>query len=179
VSFSIVHLSDPHFGGVADLELIEGVETLVPDLEPRVIVVAGDLSQRARHGEFQAARQFVRELERTAPDVARVTRDAYANAPSISIDYALMEKASRVVAVRGEFGWSDVGSWAAVARLSKQGSARLIAEEASNIFAVATSGRPVMAIGVDNIAIVEADEGILVLDLEKAELLSKVVKRLG
>jgi len=67
VSFSIVHLSDPHFGGVADLELIEGVETLVPDLEPRVIVVAGDLSQRARHGEFQAARQFVRELERTAP----------------------------------------------------------------------------------------------------------------
>ena len=67
MSFSIVHLSDPHFGGVADLELIEGVEALVPDLEPRVIVVAGDLSQRARHGEFQAARHFVRELERTAP----------------------------------------------------------------------------------------------------------------
>jgi 3',5'-cyclic AMP phosphodiesterase CpdA len=56
-----------HFGGVADLELIEGVQALVPDLEPRVIVVAGDLSQRARHGEFQAARLFVRELERTAP----------------------------------------------------------------------------------------------------------------
>lgn len=67
MSFSIVHLADPHFGGVADLGLIEGVEALVPDLEPRVIVIAGDLSQRARHGEFQAARAFVRELERTAP----------------------------------------------------------------------------------------------------------------
>jgi 3',5'-cyclic AMP phosphodiesterase CpdA len=67
VSFSIVHLSDPHFGGVADPALIEGVEALVPDLEPRVIVISGDLSQRARHGEFQAARAFVRELERTAP----------------------------------------------------------------------------------------------------------------
>ncbi len=67
MSFSIVHLGDPHFGGVADLAHIEGVEALVPDLEPRVIVVAGDLSQRARHGEFQAARGFVRELERTAP----------------------------------------------------------------------------------------------------------------
>jgi 3',5'-cyclic AMP phosphodiesterase CpdA len=67
MSFSIVHLSDPHFGGVADPALIEGVEALVPDLEPRLIVVAGDLSQRARHGEFQAARGFVRELERTAP----------------------------------------------------------------------------------------------------------------
>jgi 3',5'-cyclic AMP phosphodiesterase CpdA len=67
VTFSIVHLGDPHFGGVADLALIEGVEALVPDLEPRLIVVAGDLSQRARHGEFQAARAWVRELERTAP----------------------------------------------------------------------------------------------------------------
>jgi 3',5'-cyclic AMP phosphodiesterase CpdA len=67
MSFSIVHLADPHFGGFANLELIEGVEALVPDLEPRVIVVAGDLSQRARHGEFQAARQFVHELEQTAP----------------------------------------------------------------------------------------------------------------
>jgi len=67
MSFSIVHLSDPHFGGVADPALIEGVEALVPDLEPRVIVISGDLSQRARHGEFQAARGFVRELERTAP----------------------------------------------------------------------------------------------------------------
>lgn len=67
MSFSIVHLGDPHFGGVADLAHIEGVEALVPDLEPRVIVVAGDLTQRARHGEFQAARALVRELERTAP----------------------------------------------------------------------------------------------------------------
>ncbi|MBI3082482.1 MAG: metallophosphoesterase [Gemmatimonadetes bacterium] len=67
MSFSIVHLADPHFGGLADLAHIEGVEALVPDLEPRVIVVAGDLSQRARHGELQAARAFVRELERTAP----------------------------------------------------------------------------------------------------------------
>lgn len=67
MSFSIVHLADPHFGGVADLAHVYGVEALVPDLEPRVIVVAGDLSQRARHGEFQAARAFVRELERTAP----------------------------------------------------------------------------------------------------------------
>jgi 3',5'-cyclic AMP phosphodiesterase CpdA len=67
VGFSIVHLSDPHFGVDADLKLIEGVEALVPDLEPRLIVLAGDLSQRARHGEFQAARQFVHELEHTAP----------------------------------------------------------------------------------------------------------------
>lgn len=67
MSFQIVHLSDIHFGGVADLRQLQAVEELVPDLDPRIIVLSGDLTQRARHGEFQAARAFVRELERTAP----------------------------------------------------------------------------------------------------------------
>ena len=67
MSFSLVHLSDPHFGGLADLAQIHAVESLLPDLEPQLIVVSGDLTQRARHGEFQAARAFIKELERTAP----------------------------------------------------------------------------------------------------------------
>jgi 3',5'-cyclic AMP phosphodiesterase CpdA len=67
MSFSLVHLSDPHFGGVADIGQIEAVEALVPDLEPDVVVVSGDLSQRARHGDYQRARAHLRELERAAP----------------------------------------------------------------------------------------------------------------
>ncbi len=67
MSFSLIHLSDPHFGKAAHLDQIAAVEELVPDLEPNVIVVSGDFTQRARHGEFQAGRSFVRELERTAP----------------------------------------------------------------------------------------------------------------
>lgn len=67
MTVSIVHLSDLHFGGVADLAQIEAVEALVPDLEPDAVVISGDVSQRARHGEFQRARALVRELERTAP----------------------------------------------------------------------------------------------------------------
>ena len=60
---------------------------------------------------------FRRALEAAAPDVARVTRENYGSMPDISIDYALMEKAPRVAALRGEFGWSDVGSFAALARV--------------------------------------------------------------
>ena len=67
MSFSIVHVSDPHFGDAADLRKIAGVANLVPDLEPDVVVISGDLTLRARHGEYQAARMFVSELERTAP----------------------------------------------------------------------------------------------------------------
>ncbi len=67
MTFRIVHLSDTHFGRVADLRQIQAVEELVPDLDARLIVLTGDLTLRARHGEFQAARAFMQELERTAP----------------------------------------------------------------------------------------------------------------
>ena len=41
----------------------------------------------------------------------------YDDMPSISIDYALMEKAARVATVRGDFGWSDVGSFEALQKV--------------------------------------------------------------
>lgn len=67
MSFSIVHLADPHFGPAADLQKVAAVEALIPDLAPDLVVVSGDLTHRARHGEFQAARVWMGELERTAP----------------------------------------------------------------------------------------------------------------
>ncbi len=67
MKFSLVHVADVHFGEVADLNQIEALESLVPDLEPQVTVIAGDVSLRARHGEFQRAKALVKELERTAP----------------------------------------------------------------------------------------------------------------
>jgi 3',5'-cyclic AMP phosphodiesterase CpdA len=64
---TVVHLSDFHFGGVADLAQIEELERLVPTLEPDVIAFSGDLTQRARHGEFQRARALVRRFQETTP----------------------------------------------------------------------------------------------------------------
>ena len=66
---SIVHISDLHLGGVAEPTLLEAVQDLVPDLDPTVIVLSGDLGLRARHGEFLAARGFIHDLKRTAPVV--------------------------------------------------------------------------------------------------------------
>jgi mannose-1-phosphate guanylyltransferase len=60
---------------------------------------------------------FRQALEAAAPEIARVTRETYDTMPSISIDYALMEKAPRVAAIRGDFGWSDVGSFEALERV--------------------------------------------------------------
>lgn len=60
---------------------------------------------------------FRRELEAAAPEIARVTLENYETMPSISIDYALMEKTPRVATIRGDFGWSDVGSFEQLERV--------------------------------------------------------------
>jgi 3',5'-cyclic AMP phosphodiesterase CpdA len=63
----LAHTSDLHFGRDVQLEQIEALETLVPELSPDAIVIAGDLTQRARHGELQRARVSVDRLAASAP----------------------------------------------------------------------------------------------------------------
>jgi 3',5'-cyclic AMP phosphodiesterase CpdA len=64
---TIAHLSDLHFGGYADLKQIEALEEFLPTLDVTAIVVSGDLSQRARHGEFQAAHVFLHRMRLRTP----------------------------------------------------------------------------------------------------------------
>jgi len=70
VTVQLVHVADLHFGGVADIRQIEALEAMLPDLRPDAVVIAGDMSQRARHGEFQRARAFARAAAQTAPVLA-------------------------------------------------------------------------------------------------------------
>jgi 3',5'-cyclic AMP phosphodiesterase CpdA len=70
VTVQLVHVADLHFGADADIRQIEALEGMLPDLRPDAIVISGDMSQRARHGEFQRARAFARSAAQTAPVVA-------------------------------------------------------------------------------------------------------------
>jgi mannose-1-phosphate guanylyltransferase len=79
-------------------------------------VAAGNYTWNAAMVVWRAS-VFRRALEQHAPELARVTREGYAEAPAIAIDYALMEKAGNVAAIRGDFGWSDVGSFEALERV--------------------------------------------------------------
>ncbi len=63
----VVHIGDLHCGRDADLDQIEALESLVPTLEPGIIAISGDLTQRARHGEFQRALAFIQTVGRVAP----------------------------------------------------------------------------------------------------------------
>ena len=67
MTVQIVHIGDLHFGGLADIPQVEALEHLLPDLRPDAILIGGDLSQRARHGEFQRGRAFANLARETAP----------------------------------------------------------------------------------------------------------------
>jgi mannose-1-phosphate guanylyltransferase len=54
---------------------------------------------------------FDKAMNAASPELGSITPETYDGMPSISIDYALMEKARNVATVPGEFGWSDVGSF--------------------------------------------------------------------
>lgn len=64
---TILQCSDVHFGRDADLAQVAALEALAADLAPTAIAVAGDLTQRARHGEFQRALVMVEAFRRIAP----------------------------------------------------------------------------------------------------------------
>jgi len=65
-STSVLHVSDLHFGRPAVPEQIEAIEALIQAERFDVVAVSGDLSQRARAGEFQRAKVFLRDAERVS-----------------------------------------------------------------------------------------------------------------
>ena len=62
---TIVHLSDLHFGRVNPL-LIDPLIRVIREVEPDLVAISGDLSQRSRSGEFQRARAFIRHAQRVS-----------------------------------------------------------------------------------------------------------------
>jgi mannose-1-phosphate guanylyltransferase len=135
-----------------------------------------------RYGSFQRA------LDAASPEIASLAGQyaaspvaaTYEQMPSISIDYALMERAANVSASIGEFGWSDVGSWRAVARITgTDRSTSLVTHDSSGVYAQTAGERPVAVVGLDNIGVIESPEGLLVVNLDRAELLSNLVRKLG
>ena len=63
---TVFHCSDLHFGHPAVPEQYEAMESLIQDRRYDVVAISGDLSQRARSGEFQRARAFIKHAERVS-----------------------------------------------------------------------------------------------------------------
>ncbi len=105
---------------------------------------------------------------------------AYARVRSISIDYGVMEKASRVIVVPGDFGWNDVGSWAALADLDgkRRGARAPVVAVDADRYVVFNPERLVALVGVDDVIVVDAPDALLICSRDRAQDVRKIVEEL-
>ena len=137
-------------------------------------------------------RELLKECEaawRATPAATEITRslelhaESFAKVTDISVDYALMEKSSRVAVIPAGFEWNDIGSWDAVSSLVKpdaqgnrvDGEGLLV--DSHNTF-VQSHGRLVAAVGVDNLMIVDTPDALLVANRDRAQDVKKVTEQL-
>lgn len=119
-------------------------------------------------------------------DLEKQIRLVYQEVPSISIDYAVMEKSKNVLMLPVEMGWSDVGSWSALPEVVESDNDGTVCVNAAGHISVDSSGciiyadqRMVATVGVHNVVIVSTPDAILVCDRERCQDVKKVVEQLG
>ena len=125
--------------------------------------------------------RFVEALH-AGGDFAGIVAERFPELPKISIDYAIMEKAERVLVVEAGFDWDDVGSWTAVAKYLRQDSGgnaanteRLTTLDATgNIVFTARTGQ-VALMGVHDLIVVQTEDALLVAHRSEAEKIKQLV----
>jgi mannose-1-phosphate guanylyltransferase len=124
-----------------------------------------------------------RSLE--TPAYARTLRRVFPDCPSFSIDYGVMEKSQRIAVVPADFGWSDVGSFAALSDVRETDHAGNVADgdamviDGRNNVVIATKDRPVAVIGLDDVVVVDAGDAVLVCRRDRAQDVRKAVEELS
>lgn len=120
---------------------------------------------------------FIREYP--SQDPVKYLESRFIKLPKISVDYALMEKAKRVIAAKTSFDWDDVGSWTAIQdHLGSDSDKNLhigkvySIDSQSNI--VHASSRAVALCGVENLVVVETPDAILVCHRDKVQEIKKL-----
>jgi mannose-1-phosphate guanylyltransferase len=107
----------------------------------------------------------------------------FAAVQSVAIDVGVLERSARVLVVAGDFGWDDVGTWAALHRVrahDAQGNAALGRSHALDATdnVVHTEGTPVVLYGVHDLVVVVRDGVVLVTTRERAADLKTLVDSL-
>jgi mannose-1-phosphate guanylyltransferase len=119
--------------------------------------------------------------------IAAIVEREYKKMPNISIDYAVLEKAGsegKVVTLEADFGWSDVGSWAAVHRMlphdenGNAGNGKWLTLGAKNSL-IHAQDRLVVLLGVKDVVVVDTPDALLVGDIKRSQEVRELVDELN
>ncbi|WP_067561430.1 mannose-1-phosphate guanylyltransferase/mannose-6-phosphate isomerase [Halofilum ochraceum] len=116
-------------------------------------------------------------------DFLRVAREPFTRCRAISIDHAVMEKTGRAAMVPLDAGWSDIGSWSALAGVSERDAAGNVCN--GDVIALDTRDslihsdhRLVATLGVEDLVVIETCDAVLIAHKERAQDIRKIVDRL-
>lgn len=104
--------------------------------------------------------------------------------PSVSIDYGVMEKASNIAVLPGDFGWSDVGSFAALPEVRPADAKGNVVTGKEAVLVdcegcvVVTAERPLALVGLKDMVVVDAGDAVLVVPRDRSQDVRKVVEAL-
>lgn len=107
----------------------------------------------------------------------------YSDMPSISIDYAIMEKSDKIALVELESDWNDLGSWQSLYDIKAkdaQGNVtegNIILNDVKNSF-IYSSKKLVAVSGVEDIVVVETEDAVMVCDKNKSQDVKKIYDEL-
>jgi mannose-1-phosphate guanylyltransferase len=147
--------------------MLEAMRTHCPD------VLAGARAAIANSHTGVGDHRVVIELDKTA----------FAVLPAISFDYAVMEKASNIACIPLSCGWSDIGSWSAVAELvesdefGNRATGETILDGAMNCF-VHSADRLVGLVGVSDLLVIDTPDALLVANKHNAQDVRRLFSRL-
>lgn len=123
---------------------------------------------------------FVSELS-SSPDIHATVAARFPALTPISIDYALMENADRVLNIEATFDWDDVGSWVSIAKyLEKYGEENRANEpitqldSQNNIVFNALPGTRIALLGVDDLIIVQTKDALLIANRHQADAIKNL-----
>ena len=104
--------------------------------------------------------------------------------PKISVDYAILEKARRVLVLEASFDWDDVGGWLAVANYlpndgcdNRSNTPTTISDAANNII-YSRGKKHIALLGVSDLVIVETEDAILIANRHEAESIKMLLKKI-
>ena len=116
-------------------------------------------------------------------DFIRLEKNSFELCPSLSIDYAVMEKSDNVVVLKLDAGWSDLGSWTSLYEISDKDdngnvfNGDVFSEQTTNTY-VEAGNHMVATVGINNLVIIDTPNATLVADKNKSSEVQKIVKKL-
>jgi mannose-1-phosphate guanylyltransferase len=147
-----------------------------------VWTVTSILSALERHAP--ALGDFVQRLH-SGDGFETLLRDVFPTLPKISIDYAIMERAERVLVVEAGFDWDDIGSWSAVAKYlthSADGNTcnRSLStiDSTNNILYSDQENTHIALMGVHDLIVVQTADALLICSRHEAEKIKDLIARI-